>query len=432
MSTSLVNSCMQSLSTETRKFEEQFTAGTKGVDASKMPCSQKILGIIGDGQLGRMLAEAALKLGLHVKVLSKVGKQSSAGAICECVDGDIKNSQNVLDFAKRAEVVIPEIEHIDVSQWSDGGASMYPAPRIIEIIQDKFAQKEFFARFGIALGEYCDIPNKEALTAATEKFGFPCMLKSKRGAYDGRGNYQLWSLDDPNLESAITHMGGYGGIYLEKWQEYKKELAVIVVRGKDGTIKTYPVTETIQRNSICFMTETPAHLFESLHEMADQLARDAIIALNGVGTFGVEMFLSNEDKILLNEVAPRVHNSGHYTLNACVTSQFENHVRAALGWTLGDTRLTVPHVIMYNVLGEQDGLEGRRIADSRIASAISVHNCHPYWYAKAGEVKVERKVGHINIIGESQQDARNKLKKIDEVAFNFLQKTSPPAHLSLK
>jgi phosphoribosylaminoimidazole carboxylase len=395
--------------------------------SSKTEHSQRTLGIVGDGQLGRMLTEAALKLGVDVKVLGKGGKQSSAGALAKCVDGDIKNPDDVVRFGKEVEVLIPEIEHIDVSGLigRSDQTPMYPSCDIIQIIQNKFKQKEFFAHAGIPMGEYSDVPDQEMLETAVEQFGLPCMLKSKHGAYDGRGNYVLRSLNDPNLASAISKMGGYGNVYIEKWQPYIKELAIIVVRGKDGEIKTYPLTETIQQDSICFVTETRVNISESLQKTADELARNVVVALNGVGVFGIEMFLLNDGTILLNEVAPRVHNSGHYTLNGCVTSQFENHVRAALGLPLGDTSLNVSHIIMYNILGEEEGLKGEKIAYERIANALAIPGCYPYWYAKAGGVKKERKVGHINIVGDSQMEVRAKLQKIDPKAFELLEKTSP-------
>ncbi len=389
---------------------------------------RKVLGIIGDGQLGRMLTQAAQKLDVYVKILGSGGRASSAGAIAdECVPGSIKSKNDVADFATQVNVLVPEIEHIDVSGLSASGqALMVPSPKIVALIQNKFEQKQFFAGKSIPLGEYGDIPDEAALKAATEKFGFPCMLKSKCGAYDGRGNYVLNSLEDPALESQITKMGGFGKIYIEKWQPYTKELAVIVVRGQDGEVKTYPVTQTIQRNNICFVTETPANIEAPMCEAASQLARSVVDALEGVGVFGVEMFLLEDGTVLLNEVAPRVHNSGHYTLSGCTTSQFENHVRAAFGMPLGSTDLTVPHVIMYNLLGEhKDPKEGKRTVDERIALANSLGGYDPLWYAKAGEVTLDRKVGHINMVGKDAEDARRKLQAIDEVAFDLLTKISP-------
>lgn len=391
---------------------------------SQMTCSRKIILILGDGQLGRMLAEAALKLNISVKVLSKQGRHSSAGAIAECLDGDIKKGSDIARLSIDVDALIPEVEHIDVTGFLASGnqTPMYPSAQTIQIIQDKFGQKEFFAKAGIPIGEYCDIPDSEALKTATKTFGFPCMLKSKRGAFDGRGNYVLRSLEDPNLQSRIEEMGGYHNLYLEKWQQFTKEIAVIVVRGKDNEIKNYPVTETVQHNNICFVTETPPLIEESVQQSAERLARQAVLALNDFGVFGVEMFLLSDSTVLFNELAPRVHNSGHYTIDGCPSSQFENHIRVAADLPLGDTRQHVPHIIMYNLLGEK---EGERIANERIEIAQRLQGCYPKWYEKFGEIKLNRKIGHINIIGTTRDETRLKLKQIDEKAYELLSKNSP-------
>lgn len=254
------------------------------------------------------------------------------------------------------------------------------------------------------------------------------MLKAKRLAYDGRGNAVVRSSDD--FSSAVQKLGGYeSGLFAEKWVNFTKELAVIVIRSRDGKVRAYPVTETIQKDSVCHVTETPAVASEAALSAAQSLAMKAVASLAGAGAFGVEMFLLEDDSVLLNEVAPRVHNSGHYTINACSSSQFENHIRAMLNWPLGDTQLSVGSAIMLNILGEAEGAEGQRAMDELINRALTTPGCSLHWYDKQG-VSKGRKMGHINITGRTRTEARERLGKLDHSALVALQKTSPDPALA--
>lgn len=244
------------------------------------------------------------------------------------------------------------------------------------------------------------------------------MLKSKRLAYDGRGNYVVHNASEH--AAAVEKLGGYAhGLYAEKWQPFVKELAVMVVRARNGEVKLYPVTQTVQRDSICHVTETPARISAPARKSAERLAQQAVATLQGAGMFGVEMFLLPDGKVLLNEVAPRVHNSGHYTIDGCVTSQFENHVRATLDLPLGDTSLKANHVIMLNILGEADGEKGEQLARELIDRALATPGCSVHWYDKSGVTK-GRKIGHINIVGKDMQEARERLKALDPKALERL------------
>lgn len=385
------------------------------------PNKPKVLGILGGGQLGRMLALSAANLGVKVMVLDP-SERPPAAVASQTVKGHFRDAASVKDFASKVDVLTVEIEHVDaatLTNLADNGSSdIQPAASTIAVIQDKFAQKQHFQKSGVALGEFCDIPDEAALIRAGEAYGYPLMLKSKRLAYDGRGNFVV--NNSAEHAAAVSKLGGYEhGLYAEKWQPYKKELAVMVVRARNGEIKLYPVTQTIQRDSICHVTETPARISSKAEDAAEQLALQAVSALQGAGVFGVEMFLLDGDRVVLNEVAPRVHNSGHYTIDGCVTSQFENHVRATLDLPLGDTALTSKHVIMLNILGEADGEQGEKLARDLIDRALATPGCSVHWYDKSGVTK-GRKIGHINIVGKNLKEARARLKQLDSAAYERL------------
>ncbi|GFH05534.1 ATP-grasp domain-containing protein [Haematococcus lacustris] len=299
---------------------------------------------------------------------------------------------------------------------------MQPHPNTIRVIQDKFAQKQHFAAAGVPLPEFRDIKCRGCMEATARAFGFPFMLKSKRLAYDGKGNAVV--RDEAAMDAAVEALGGYAqGLYAEKWAPFVKELAVMVVRSRDGQVVSYPVVETIHKDSICHVTESPAEAPPQALAAAQACAERAIACLQGAGIFGVEMFLLADGSILLNEVAPRPHNSGHYTQDGCQTSQFENHIRAVLGWPLGNTQQLAPCSIMLNLLGEEDGEEGVRRAHDVMARAYLTPGTNVHWYGKDG-MKKGRKVGHININGGSRAEARARLAALDPAAAASLTRSS--------
>ena len=294
-------------------------------------------------------------------------------------------------------------------------------------IQDKYAQKVHFEAHGVPLPAYTDIPDEAALRAAVEKFGTPLMLKAKRLAYDGRGNAVVTSGREEDLAAAVASLGGYQtGLYAEQWAPFVKELAVMVVRERSGAVASYPLTETVHRDSICLVTETPAGVPDEVAEAAAAVAQRAIASLDGAGIFGVEMFLLADGTIYLNEVAPRPHNSGHYTQDGARTSQFENHLRAVLGWPLGSTALNAPYCLMYNLLGEADGDEGVARAHAQMGRALTTRGAKFHWYGKEG-VRKNRKVGHINLVAASRKEGREQLGVFDAEAVRALEASDAAA-----
>lgn len=283
----------------------------------------------------------------------------------------------------------------------------HPSPAAIRVIQDKCAQKEHFAAAGVPLPAFRAVGDIGELEEAARELGLPLMLKAKRLAYDGRGNAVAKTSED--LASAAASLGGFeAGLYVEQWAPFVAELAVMVARGAGGETVCYPVVETKHRDSILDIVEAPAAVPLRVREKALAAAEAAVQALPGDvrGVFGVELFLMPDGAVLLNEVAPRPHNSGHYTIEACDCSQFENHVRAVLGWPLGDGAMRVGGSVMYNLIGErEDAAEGAEVAHAALGGALATAGVSAHWYDK-GEVRKARKSGHLTSVGRTMPEAR--------------------------
>lgn len=360
------------------------------------------IGIVGGGQLGRMLTLAAKPLGFEVVVLDPSKNCPAVQVGASRVDGNLYDETALKQLAESADVITIEIEHLNASalaQIEQAGTPVHPSPATIELIQDKYLQKVRLREHGIAIAEFVEITDEESALIALERFGGSMILKTRHGAYDGRGNAKVASEDE--LRSALEQFEG-NALYAEKLVPFTKELAVMVARDTYGAIATYPVTETIHERNICIETLTPAQVDVAVTEKAEMLARSVAGLLEGAGVFGIEMFLTETGDVLVNEIAPRVHNSGHYTMNACVTSQFEQHIRAVTGLPLGSTKLLTPAAVMHNILGERDG-------DTEVAGldeALATPNISVHLYGKS-PTKVDRKMGHINATAETLDMARD-------------------------
>ncbi|XP_042493134.1 phosphoribosylaminoimidazole carboxylase, chloroplastic-like [Macadamia integrifolia] len=384
-------------------------ASTEGHDSStqkgNLPVhglSDTVVGVLGGGQLGRMLCQAASQMAIKIAVLDPHENCPASAPSYDHVVGSFNDSVTVQAFAKRCGVLTLEIEHVDVNtleKLEQQGVDCQPKASTIRIIQDKYLQKVHFSRNAIPVPDFMQIDDLESLEKAGDLFGYPLMLKSKRLAYDGRGNAVARSRQE--LSSAIASLGGYNrGLYVEKWAPFVKELAVIVARGRDNSISCYPVVETIHQDNICHIVKAPAEVPWMTRAMATEIAQKAVSSLEGVGVFAVELFLTRDGHILLNEVAPRPHNSGHHTIESCFTSQYEQHLRAVVGLPLGDPSMKTPAAIMYNLLGAEDGEQGFYLAHQLIGRALRIPGASVHWYDKP-EMRKQRKMGHITIVGPS-------------------------------
>ncbi|KAF9620906.1 hypothetical protein IFM89_015303 [Coptis chinensis] len=340
-----------------------------------------IVGVLGGGQLGRMLCQVASQMAIKVVVLDPLENCPASAVAYKHVVGSFDDSATVEDFAKRCGVLTVEIEHVDVAtleKLEQQGVDCQPKASTIRIIQ---------------------IDDLDSAKRAGELFGYPLMIKSRRLAYDGRGNAVAHS--EEAISSSVSVLGGYDrGLYVEKWAPFKKELAVIVARGRGNNISCYPVVETIHKDNICHIVKAPADVSWKIRRLAADVAQKAVSSLEGAGVFAVELFLTKDGQILLNEVAPRPHNSGHHTIESCLTSQYEQHLRAVLGLPLGDPSMKVPAAIMYNLLGEEEGELGFSLAHQFIGRALNISGASIHWYDKP-EMRKQRKMGHMTIVGSS-------------------------------
>ena len=357
------------------------------------------IGIVGGGQLGRMLTLAAKPLGFDVVVLDP-GKDCPASQVgAHQIVGGLYDKKALRQLAKACDFVTVEIEHFDtdtLQKIAQAGKPVHPAPATVAMIQDKFLQKEFLTKAGVAVAPYVPIKDLGAGFVALDDFGGKMILKTRHGAYDGRGNFVI--RDTRQLRKVMQKFGN-DELYAEKLMPFKKELSVIVAKDTRGKSKFYPVVELIHQRSICLETLAPASISQKAHKNALKLAKRVAKHLKGAGVFAIEMFLLKDDVVLVNEIAPRVHNSGHYTIEGCVTSQFEQHIRAITGLPLGDTSLVAPAASMVNILGTKNA---DITPDFR--KALGRADTHIHWYGKT-PVKIDRKMGHITSTGKNIRQA---------------------------
>ena len=367
----------------------------------------KILGLIGGGQLGMMITDAAKKMPDKISeiiVLDPTENCPAAQVGATQIIADFKDRNAIIDLATKCDIITYEIESgdSDVLKSVEDKTEINPSPDTLKIIQDKFLQKLFLRENNIPVPEFIEIKNIEDVKIGLKKFGIPAILKARRDAYDGRGNFKIDSEYDVQL--AYDYFKGQP-LLLEKFVPFTMEVSVIASRNTKGQIKTYPLVENIHKENILRETIAPARVSKNISEKAEKIAEKTMSVLKGAGIFGIEMFVTDNDEVMINEIAPRVHNSGHHTLQSSETSQFEQHLRAILGMDLGSTKLK-HNSIMYNILGNS-GFTGEYIPLEISESGVFLK-----MYGKKIS-KPLRKLGHVNIIGiqdESIHDLLNKLQ----------------------
>ncbi|KAL1919066.1 uncharacterized protein VTP21DRAFT_2447 [Calcarisporiella thermophila] len=370
---------------------------------------KKKVGILGGGQLGRMLIEAASRLNIGVSVLDSKGSPAmQIESTQNHVVGNFTDPEKIRELAAQVQVLTIEIEHVNaqvLAELSGIGCVVHPSPETVRLIQDKYLQKQHLTRHGIPVADFVECESSvEAIRLAGQKLGYPFMLKSKTLAYDGRGNFAVQTEKD--IERALQALSKTP-LYAEKWAKFQCELAVMVVRRANGEVKSYPVVETVHKNNICHLVFAPAQIDGVMRRKAQEIAEEAVKTLTGAGVFGVEMFAMEDGSILLNEIAPRPHNSGHYTIEACNTSQYENHLRAILDLPLGSTELKVPAAAMINILGQSTMEETLRpCSEALLCDGATIH-----LYGKS-ECRPGRKMGHITVVGQTMSEVHSRLRPI--------------------
>lgn len=363
-----------------------------------MATVNKKIGILGGGQLGRMIIQAGIDFNIPFKVIDPDGAAPCKDIAEEFLEGSLKDYETVYSFGKDCDIITIEIEHVNTAalrQLEREGKKVFPQPDIIELIQDKRFQKTFYRENGIPTADF--VLTQNAAEVAAHKDFLPAVNKLGKEGYDGRGVQVMRTESD--LAKAFDKPG-----LLEKLVEFEKELSVIVARNESCEVKSYPVTELVyhpEANLVEFLF-SPAQISAAAEKKARSLAENIINKLGMVGLLAVEMFLTKTGEVLVNEVAPRPHNSGHQTIEANVTSQYEQHLRSILGWPLGSTRAITP-AAMVNLLGEE-GFHGEAIYEG-MEQILAQQGVHVHLYGKK-ITKPFRKMGHVTVVNDNVEELR--------------------------
>ena len=361
-----------------------------------------------------MLIYRAKKLGMSVAVLDESRDAPAAQLADRFVQGSLYDAAAIRKLAAGCDVVTCEIEHLDAAVLGElerTGVVVHPSSLVLSTIQDKYRQKRLLSDAGVPVPRYVSLTesaeaDSQGMMSRVREFGFPCVQKRRTGGYDGRGVQVIRGKED--LPSLLT-----GSTMLEEYVELEAEIAVIVARGNDGSVATYPVVgmRFLAGANILEWLEAPAEIDTQCEPRAIAIAKRAVEALGGAGVFAVEMFVTPAGGIFVNEIAPRPHNSGHFTIEACLTDQFEQHLRAICGLPLGATRQLAP-AVMLNLLGET-GYCGVPILEG-LEEALALPGVSFHWYGKA-ETRSHRKMGHVTVVAATLEQARRTAARVKEL-----------------
>ncbi|MFC3550115.1 5-(carboxyamino)imidazole ribonucleotide synthase [Lysobacter cavernae] len=358
------------------------------------------VGILGGGQLARMLALSGAPLGLRFLVMDSVD-DACAGQFAPMVVGDYRDEAALGEFASRVDVATFDFENVpaESAQWLSERVPVFPNPRALATAQDRLAEKTLFQQLGIPVPPFAAIDTRAQLDDALATIGTPCILKTRRLGYDGKGQFRIKTPADADAAwDALGAQAGKVGLILEGFVAFERELSVVAVRGRDGEFRTWPLTENWHVDGVLSASLAPATADAALAETAFAYARKLGEALDYVGVFALELFCRGGE-LLANELAPRVHNSGHWTIEGSETSQFQNHLRAVLGLPLGDTRM-VGLACMLNWIGQMP----------EAAPVLSEPGGHWHDYGKLP--RAGRKVGHATLRADSAQDLAATLVRV--------------------
>ncbi|ELZ12652.1 phosphoribosylaminoimidazole carboxylase, ATPase subunit [Halovivax asiaticus JCM 14624] len=385
------------------------------------------LGVVGGGQLGRMLGEAAAPLGVELVVLDPTPDCPAAPVARDQLIADFDDEEAIHQLAERSDVLTFEIELADQDALervsAETGVPIHPKPSTLRTIHDKLVQKRELEDAGVPVPPFRAVEDADDIRDAIDDYGAPVMLKARTGGYDGRGNVPVESKAD--AEDALDAVAGPAMV--ESFVDYEREVSVIAVKGAtddatgetdDGAsgsgateVATFPVGENVHREEILRETIVPTRSSDAARERAREVALDVLDVMDGRGVYGIEFFETRDGEILLNEIAPRPHNSGHWTIEGAETSQFEQHVRAVLGWALGSTTLRSP-TVMANLLGDVE--EDTPAALANVDRIHEADGAHLHWYGKA-EARPLRKMGHVTVTGTDGDDIETLLSRATEL-----------------
>ncbi|MBN8260773.1 MAG: 5-(carboxyamino)imidazole ribonucleotide synthase [Xanthomonadales bacterium] len=358
------------------------------------------VGILGGGQLARMMALSGAPLGLRFRVLDNVA-DACAGQFAPMVVGDYTDGAALAEFASQVDVATFDFENVpaESARWLVERVPVFPTPRALAVAQDRLAEKTLFRELGIPVPEFADIPSREALDAAVGRLGTPCILKTRRLGYDGKGQFRIKSPTDVDAAwAALGPQAASVGLILEGFVHFERELSVVAVRGRDGEFRAWPLTENWHVDGVLSASLAPAAVDAALQASALSHARKLAEALDYVGVFALELFC-RDGVLLANELAPRVHNSGHWTIEGSETSQFQNHLRAVLGLPLGDTRM-IGLACMLNWIGAMPD------------AGPVLREAGGHWHDYGKSPREGRKVGHATLRADSPVELADALARV--------------------
>lgn len=381
------------------------TANFYTINHSNYPV--KTVGILGGGQLGMMLAQAALPLGIRCVFL-----EDSPNCPARLL-GKVYSSEQFDDFAKSCDIFTLEFENTPLkpAQFLESTKTLYPSSFALSVAQDRLNEKNLFNELDIATVPFMAVHSKADIDTAAAKLGLPLVLKTTRGGYDGKGQFVLKSAE--HIDSAWAELGEAtttAPLIAEGFIKFEREVSIIAVRGQNGDIRYYPLVQNEHSNGILAKSTAPAPNVDTLTEQAQSNIKKLLEHLNYVGVLTLELFVT-ADGLLANEIAPRVHNSGHWSIEGAVTSQFENHIRAVVGLPLGDTSIVKPSV-MLNVIGQYPQLD-----DVLAIQGVYVHN-----YDK--EEREGRKIGHITVMPTDSSQLEDTVAQVVDKLPNPLSTTN--------
>ncbi|MBC1425319.1 5-(carboxyamino)imidazole ribonucleotide synthase [Listeria seeligeri] len=355
----------------------------------KFLLTNSTIGIIGGGQLGRMMALSAKAMGYRIIVLDPTKDCPAAQVSDEQIIADYDDKVALRELAEKAEVVTYEFENIDYDalKMTQDLVDVPQGAELLSITQDRILEKAYLESANINIAPYAIIVDKEEIETEIKSIGYPAVLKTAQGGYDGKGQVVLHDADD--IEKAARLLR-YGSSVLEAWIPFEKEISIVVARGKDGQVETFPVAENVHVNNILHTTIAPADVSADVHEEAEEIAKKLADVLQLCGVLAVEMFVTKSGAIYVNELAPRPHNSGHFTIEACSISQFTQHIRAIVGLPLIKPELLKP-ALMINILGQHVEAVNEKMID------------YPHWfvhYYGKKDTKINRKMGHVTVLTE--------------------------------
>jgi 5-(carboxyamino)imidazole ribonucleotide synthase len=375
------------------------------------------VGILGGGQLARMLALSGAPLGLRFLVMDS-SAEACAAQFVPMVVGDYRDETALAEFASRIDVATFDFENVpaESAQWLAQRVPVFPSPRALAVAQDRLAEKNLFRELGIPVPAFADVADRAGLDAAVAAIGLPAILKTRRLGYDGKGQFRLRTAAD--LDAAWDALGAQAptvGLILEGFVPFQREISVVAVRGRDGEFRAWPLTENWHEQGILAASLAPARLDAALAQRAVAHARQVAQALDYVGVFALELFLS-DGELLANEMAPRVHNSGHWTIEGAETSQFQNHLRAVLDLPLGDTGMR-GRACMLNWIGAMPD-------HGPVLREVGGH-----WHGYGKSPRAGRKVGHATLRADDARELAQALERVGAALGRGAQVAGPVARL---